>query len=199
MIVIVDYGVGNVASVKNMLARNGAECIVTGDAAKILNATKLILPGVGAFDAAMSRLNELHLVPVLQQFAASGKPLLGICLGAQILLQSSEEGKLEGLKLIEGKCIRFRTTSELKIPHMEWSDVKFVKSHPLSRFETDPRFYFVHSYHMECDDSKDILGVTNYGYEFTSAISRNNIMGVQFHPEKSHRFGSTLLQNFISL
>lgn len=198
MISIVDYGVGNVASVKNMLSKANAESQVTANHDAILQSTKLILPGVGSFDAAMERLNDLYLVKVIRDFAATGKPLLGICLGAQILMDSSEEGKLDGLKLISGRCVRFKV-DRLKVPHMGWGEVTFVQPHPLNNFDSDPRFYFVHSFHMTCNHSADVLAVTQYGYEFTSAICHENIMGVQFHPEKSHRFGMQILKNFAEL
>jgi glutamine amidotransferase len=198
MITIVDYGVGNVASVKNMLTKLGASSEISSNPDTILNSSKVILPGVGAFDAAMARLQDLDLARVVQEFASTGKPLLGICLGAQILLDSSEEGKLDGLGLISGKCLRFSGTN-IRVPHMGWSEVKFVKNHALNRFDVEPRFYFVHSYYMSCKDLDDVLGWANYNGEFVSAISRGNVMGVQFHPEKSHRFGMQLLKNFAEL
>src|SRR5579872_4788335 len=183
-----------------MLKRNGVASQMTIDATTILNADKIILPGVGAFDTAMSRLNELDLVKVVTQFAASGKPLLGICLGAQLLMESSEEGKLPGLGLIKGTCHYFKGIEPLRVPHMNWSDVKFMKPHPLFSFEDKfPRFYFTHSYHIVCAHAEDVAGTAMYGYEFTCAVNRNNVSGVQFHPEKSHRFGARLLQNFASL
>jgi glutamine amidotransferase len=198
MISIVDYGVGNIASVRNMLSKIGVDSQATSDTQTICNSSKLILPGVGSFNAAMQQLNDLNLTQTIRDFASTGKPLLGICLGAQLLLDSSEEGELSGLKLISGTCVKFKE-GDLKVPHMGWGDVKFTKPHPLNTFDYDPRFYFVHSYHMKCDQPEDVLGVTQYGHEFTSAISYNNIMGVQFHPEKSHRFGMQLLKNFTDL
>jgi len=199
MIAIVDYGIGNVASVKNMLYACGAESVLTSDRNSILNADKIILPGVGAFDTAMRRLRELQLVEVLKEYASTQKPLMGICLGSQLLLDKSEEGSEKGLGLISGNCKRFESSPSLKIPHMGWSEVHFTDTHPLVHFADVPRFYFVHSYYMVCDDADDILGTSSYGHDFASAIKRKNIFGFQFHPEKSHRFGMQLFKNFISL
>lgn len=199
MITIVDYGIGNIASVKNMLYKNGAESETSSDPEVILKSDKIILPGVGAFDTAVNKLDELNLIPIIREFAKSGKPLLGICLGAQLLLNKSEEGVRPGLQLIAGSCMRFSGIQPLRIPHMSWTDVTFVKQNPLTRFSDAPRFYFVHSYHMVCDRSDDVFGVANYGNDFTCAIAHDNIYGVQFHPEKSHRFGSQFLKNFVEL
>jgi glutamine amidotransferase len=200
MVTILDYGIGNVASVKNMLHHNGTAAETSSDPQRILESTHLLLPGVGAYDTAMARLRELNLVDVIRAFAESGKPLLGICLGAQLLMTSSEEGKLPGLNLIPGKCIRFSGIEPLRIPHMSWSDVSFTRKHPLVEFnDVLPRFYFVHSYHMVCDHPADILGEATYGYTFTCAVNRKNVSGVQFHPEKSHHYGATLLKNFAAL
>jgi glutamine amidotransferase len=200
MITIVDYGIGNVASVANMLAKNGAESLLTSDAQKIRSAEKLLLPGVGAFDTAMQKLNDLSLIESIREFAQQEKPLLGICLGAQLLMQSSEEGVLQGLGLIKGICKQFGDISPLRVPHMSWSEVAFTINHPLFSFEDqEPRFYFTHSYYMACTDETDIAGTATYGKTFTCAVRHQNIFGVQFHPEKSHRFGARLLQNFASL
>jgi imidazole glycerol-phosphate synthase subunit HisH len=199
MITIIDYGIGNVASVKNMLKACGTDCSVSHEPETILQSEKIILPGVGAFDEAMIQLNRLNLSAVIQEFALSDKPLLGICLGAQLLLDKSEEGEQEGLKLIPGYCKKFQSSKQLRVPHMGWSEVKFLKQHLLVEQPTTPRFYFVHSYYMVCSDVNDVLGVSEYGKEFVSVVNRKNIFGVQFHPEKSHRFGMQLLKNFVSL
>ncbi len=182
MITIVDYGIGNVASVANMLRKNGIESELTSDASKIQSAQKIILPGVGAFDTAMKKLQELNLITYLHEYANQGKLLLGICLGAQLLMESSEEGVLPGLGLIKGTCKHF-------------GDI-----HPLFNFDDwEPRFYFTHSYYLACAEEGDSAGTAIYGKAFTCATLQKNIFGVQFHPEKSHRFGSRLLQNFAAL
>jgi glutamine amidotransferase len=164
---------------------------------------KILLPGVGSFDNAMHKLEQLELVHPLRESAAAGVPLFGICLGMQLLSDGSEEGKLPGLGLISGRVRRFRFDTEqssLKIPHMGWNQVKTSKIHPLADgLESGGRFYFVHSYHYECEDPTDELFKTHYGYDFTSGVHRGNVMGVQFHPEKSHRFGMQLFKNFIGL
>jgi glutamine amidotransferase len=197
MITIVDYGIGNVASIQNMLHRVGVESLCSSDPHVILKADKLILPGVGAFDAAMDRLNELALPDVIRGYANSGKPLLGICLGAQLLMEGSEEGKREGLGLLRGTCRLFRDIQPLRVPHMSWSEVEIRRPHPLFRQEEiHPRFYFVHSYYMQCADQEDILATAVYGHPFAAAVARQQIWGVQFHPEKSHKFGFSLLRNF---
>jgi glutamine amidotransferase len=148
----------------------------------------------------MKKLQELNLVDCLKEYADQGKPLLGICLGAQLLMESSEEGDLSGLGLIKGTCKHFEDIHPLRVPHMSWSDVTFLVNHPLFNFDDwEPRFYFTHSYHLVCSEERDIAGTAVYGKPFTSATLHKNIFGVQFHPEKSHRFGSRLLQNFAAL
>lgn len=204
MIVIVDYGMGNIGSIVNMLKKCGSQCIVSSTADDIDNADRLILPGVGAFDTAIQNLNKIGLLPVLEKKVFGQKtPILGICLGMQIFAQNSEEGQLEGLGWIKGRVKRFSLgglENKNKIPHMGWNEVFIKKNHFL--FEglyEKARFYFVHSYHFVCESEGDILAQTLYGYEFVSAIQKDNILGVQFHPEKSHRFGLKLLYNFTRL
>jgi glutamine amidotransferase len=201
MITVVDYGVGNIGSVLNMIRKVGGQAVASGDCAAVRQATKILLPGVGSFDRAMERLSALGLAKVLRERAAAGVPLFGICLGMQLLADSSEEGTLEGLALIPGRVRRFVfPDSDLKIPHMGWNLVVPAKEHPMCiGLEARARFYFVHSYHFECADQSDVLFHTSYGGEFASGVQRNNVMGVQFHPEKSHRFGMQLLKNFIGL
>lgn len=200
IITIVDYGIGNVASVMNMLHKNGTPGQLSADANKILKSDKIILPGVGSFDAAMKRLSDLNLIEVIRAFSAAGKPMLGICLGAQLLMDSSEEGELKGLGLLKGTCKKFKGIEPLRIPHMGWSEVDFMKKVPIVTINiSQPRFYFAHSYHIMCENQNEVLGVSEYGYQFTSVVSSNNIFGVQFHPEKSHRYGAALLKNFASL
>lgn len=201
MITIIDYKTGNLGSIQNILKRIGENSVITSHKDEIARATKLILPGVGAFDTGMSNLAGLDLIDVLNEKVKVEKiPVLGICLGMQLLSGGSEEGSLPGLGWIDAESIRFRfeNSQEYKIPHMGWN---FIKQHKTSKlFEsmyTDPRFYFVHSYFLRVHDTKDILTSTTYEIVFTSAVERGNILGVQFHPEKSHKFGMKLLKNFV--
>ncbi len=202
MIVIVDYGMGNLGSIANMLKKVGAAAKISGDPAEISAAEKLILPGVGAFDHGMKNLSARGLVPLLNKRVREEKcPVLGICLGMQLLTRRSEEGTLPGLGWIAGETRRFQFADglgRLKIPHMGWNEAKPVSGALLfGGYAECPRFYFVHSYHVCCDDPADILATTSYGYEFVSAVRHDNILGTQFHPEKSHRFGLNLLKNFV--
>jgi glutamine amidotransferase len=203
MIVVVDYGAGNIGSVLNMLRKAGGEVLASARAEDLLGAQKIVLPGVGSFDHAVRRLQQLGLAESIRERAQAGVPLLGICLGMQLLAFASEEGELPGLGLIPGRVRHFTfeaNLSSLRIPHMGWNQVVTSKPHALAAgLETDTRFYFVHSYHYDCDDPADELFRTHHGYDFTSGIQRGNIMGVQFHPEKSHRFGMQLFKNFIAL
>jgi imidazole glycerol-phosphate synthase subunit HisH len=203
MITIIDYGVGNLASVRNMLKKCGIDSRFASDPTEILSADKLILPGVGAFDAAMQKILDSNLSEPIVEAAKKGTMILGICLGAQLLMERSEEGALSGLSLIAGECKKFDplSISPLRVPHMGWSDIVFRKpSHPLSHFEHQaPRFYFAHSYYLKCKNENDILAKASYGIEFTCGVVRENIMGVQFHPEKSHFFGASLLNNFAKM
>ncbi len=200
MIAIIDYGLGNLGSIANMLKVIGEKSVITSDAEKIKAADKLILPGVGAFDAGMSHLNESGLVDVIKSEAAAGKPILGICLGMQLLGLSSEEGELPGLGLIDFTCKRFDIPEEmgLKVPHMGWDVVDFKKQVPLlDGIEGRQRYYFVHSYHAMCKHYEDVMMTCDYGYEFACAVNKGNVYGVQFHPEKSHDFGMRLFENFV--
>ena len=203
MITIIDYGVGNLTSIKNMLKKCGAEVTITSDLALISNATKFVLPGVGSFDHGITNLRATPYFSILQEKVLQEKiPLLGICLGAQLLADSSEEGLLPGLGWIRGKIIRFNkermNAAHLKVPHMGWSDVNFQKSSALfTGMHADPRFYFVHSYHWECADPADELLSADYGYTFTAGVEKENILGLQFHPEKSHKYGLRVYENFV--
>lgn len=204
MIVVVDYGMGNLGSIANMLKKVGAKAMVSSDISVIESADKLILPGVGAFDNGMKNLSDLGLVPILSaKVIRDETPILGLCLGMQLFTQRSEEGNLPGLGWIEAETIRFKFDKDqpgLKIPHMGWNSIKIKR---LSRIFDDmyeePRFYFVHSYYVVCKNDRDVLATTCYGYEFASAVMRDNIVGTQFHPEKSHKFGMKLLKNFVEL
>lgn len=200
MIAIVDYDIGNVAAVANMLQRLGANCEITADPGKIELADKIILPGNGAFDACMCNLRASGLVPLLERRVLSDRvPLLGICVGAQMLGRGSEEGQEPGLGWIDMDVRRFPDIPDLRVPHMGWNQVGVrAARHPLARdMELDTRFYFVHSYYMAPVNTEDVLFTTDYRITFASGVARGNIVGVQFHPEKSHRFGKRLLGNFV--
>lgn len=200
MIAIIDYGLGNLGSIANMLEVVGADSIITDDPHDLMTADKLILPGVGAFDAGMSLLAEKRLIKPIIDETARGKPLLGICLGMQLLGRKSEEGILPGLSLIPFDNIKFRKTkgSNLKIPHMGWDLVSFTQNNPLTDNLTgEQRYYFVHSYNAVCDNPANELMSCNYGCSFSAAVFKDNVYGVQFHPEKSHDFGMALLKNFV--
>jgi glutamine amidotransferase len=201
MITIIDYKTGNLGSIQNILRRIGEDSVVTTDKNEIARATKLILPGVGAFDTGMRNLTELNLVEILNKKVILEKiPVLGICLGMQLLSKRSEEGLLPGLGWIDAETVRFRFEDgmEYKIPHMGWNFIKQHKAGGLfNNMYPGTRFYFVHSYFFRANNPEDILTSTTYGIEFTSAVERGNILGVQFHPEKSHKFGMKLLKNFV--
>jgi len=203
VIVIVDYQMGNLGSIGNMLKKLGARAVITSEAARLMRADKLILPGVGAFDNGMQNIERLGLRPLLDKKVLEEKtPILGICLGMQLITRRSQEGSLPGLGWVEADTVRFgfNPNGKLKIPHMGWNHIIPNGAHPLfTGLESEARFYFVHSYHAACDRKEDVLAFTSHGYEFAAAIGRGNIMGTQFHPEKSHKFGLKLLDNFIRL
>jgi glutamine amidotransferase len=202
MIVIIDYNTGNLSSIKNLMKKLGFDAEITSDKSIISSASKLILPGVGHFDYGMRNLKSLGLIEVLNKRVLIDKvPILGICLGAQLLTKGSEEGSEPGLGWISGFTVAFdksRVGNRLKVPHMGWSDVIFKPESGLFKgFSEVPRFYFVHSYHLVCDHAADELTHCNHGYDFVAGVEHENILGVQFHPEKSHRFGMRLIDNFI--
>ena len=201
MIAILDYGLGNLGSIANMLKVIGEKPRITNDKAVVNNADGVILPGVGAFDSGMSKLVETGLIDAIKESIQKGKPVLGICLGMQMLGKRSEEGNLPGLNLIPFECKRFCfDNTELKIPHMGWDIVDIKKAHPLVKdLKGTQRYYFVHSFHAVCEDEANILMTCDYGYKFAAAVIKENVMGVQFHPEKSHDFGLALLKNFVAM
>lgn len=201
MISIIDYGMGNLGSVLNMFKRIGAEATITSDFDEIRSSSKILLPGVGSFDRAMERINSTGLRELLDhEVLHKKKPILGICLGMQLLTNGSEEGKLPGLGWIPGNTIRFPNFPNLRIPHMGWNIVKQSTPSPLlTDLPLDSRFYFVHSYFVRVDNEENSILKCKYGVEFDAALQNDNIFGAQFHPEKSHRFGMHLLRNFANI
>lgn len=199
-----DYGLGNLGSMKNMLKKLNANVIISESSKDIKSANKLILPGVGAFDNGMSNLIEMGLIEVLEQKVLKEKvPILGVCLGMQLLTNKSEEGEKNGLGWINAETIKFKFDSsdrKYTIPHMGWNFINQTKeSRLLENLPEQPRFYFTHSFFIKCNDSSDELTTTVYNKKFISSFQKDNIYGVQFHPEKSHKYGMKLLQNFIEL
>lgn len=201
MIVVIDYQMGNPGSIINMLKRIGVKAELSNNVDVIQNAEKLILPGVGSFDEGMRKLQSLGLVSVLNEAVLKHrKPILGICLGMQLMGVASDEGSLPGLSWLKFRNIKFKLdeSNTLKVPHMGWNTVTINKEHPVLRDSDDqPRYYFVHSYHAVCENKQDILLESDYGYTFVAAVANENVCGVQFHPEKSHRFGMKLLKNYV--
>jgi glutamine amidotransferase len=201
-LVIVDYGIGNVRSIANMLRSASLDAVVSADADVIRRASKLIIAGVGAFDAGMSNLNERGLVPILREAVFENHiPVLGICLGMQLLMRGSEEGSLEGLGWIDGRSLRLRSNgaAPIKIPHMGWNEIQPVNASPLlTGLDENARFYFAHSYAVECANPDDVVATTVHGSAFPAIVAHGRVCGFQFHPEKSHRYGRRLLENFVA-
>jgi glutamine amidotransferase len=202
MIIIVNYGMGNLGSIANMLKKAGHRAIISGDLDEIERAKKLIIPGVGAFDNGMINLSQLNLIEILNRKVMEEKvPTLGLCLGLQLFSTKSEEGNLPGLGWMDMETAHFNfpeNNSHLKIPHMGWNTIEIMYGqHPLLEgLDHESRFYFVHSFHLKTSNPALVLAQTEYGYSFPSILGKDNLMGVQFHPEKSHRFGMQLLKNF---
>jgi len=201
LITIVDYGVGNLGSIINMLKKVGVKAGIASDPALLKQAEKLILPGVGAFDAGMKKLMDTGLAELLNELVLEKKiPVLGLCLGMQLMTKRSAEGAEAGLGWLDAETIRFKFGAEnahLKVPHMGWNTLEIRRPHPLvAELGAEARFYFVHSYHVVCAEEDDVVAYTDYGYPLAAVISKDNIMGAQFHPEKSHKFGMQLLKNF---
>lgn len=198
MIAIIDYGMGNLHSVSKAVERLGYTTVISANADEILAADAAILPGVGAFGDAMQQLVSTGLADVVKQFVATGKPLLGICLGMQLLFQSSEEhGFNEGLNLIDGKVVRFQ--GEFKIPHMGWNKISFKQASPIFNGLEEGYVYFVHSFHAKLTNSENLLADTDYYGPVTAIVNKDNVFGMQFHPEKSGDLGMKLLENFLAL
>ena len=203
MITIIDYGVGNIRAYINLYERINVKIKVAYNAADLKSATKIILPGVGAFDYAMTRLNSSGMRETITELVLVKKlPIIGICVGMQMLGDVSEEGELPGLGWIPGKIKLFDSnslSSERRLPHMGWNNISHNSDNLFGSVDLNNRFYFLHSYYFECENQDDILATTEFGVNFTSAIKKDNIYGVQFHPEKSHVNGVQLLKNFANI
>ena len=204
MIALIDYGVGNIRAFANIYKRLDIPVKIARSVEDLTDATKLILPGVGAFDHAMEQLEQSGMRPRLDELVIQNKlPVVGICVGMQMLAQSSDEGNLPGLNWIDASVKKFdesKISYSTHLPHMGWNDVKPVKENGILKgLETDAKFYFLHSYYFHCNDPRDTIATTDYGIEFACAVNNNNIYGVQFHPEKSHQYGICLLNNFANL
>lgn len=201
MTAIIDYQAGNIGSIKNMLKKIGYESVITSSREEILTANHIILPGVGSFDYGMAKLMEMDLVSVLNEKKKVGTPILGICLGAQLMCSCSEEGKLLGLDWIKGEVKKFPTNvsgEKFTVPHIGWDIVQQTKESKLFEgVEKPSRFYFVHSYYIQCYQQEHVLTLNEYSCMYHSAFEHDNVLGVQYHPEKSHKFGKQLLKNFI--
>ena len=201
-VLIIDYGMGNIGSIRNMLRYVGARAEVVTQPDQLVDACGIILPGVGHFDRAMGNLRQTGMADALNEVARRASvPVLGICLGMQLMCKSSEEGTEQGFGFFDAVVRRFsfEANSRLKVPHMGWNEVAVRQPNTVLGDETPPwsRYYFVHSYYVSCENSEDVIGTTRFGIEFVSAIRCRNLVGVQFHPEKSHRFGMQLFRNFV--
>jgi glutamine amidotransferase len=202
MTTIINYNLGNPKSIKNMLSYLGIDAVISDDLNALKAADRLILPGVGHFAHGMNQLQNLGISDIIKEHAFKAqRPILGICLGMQLMTNFSEEGEVNGLGLIDSQTNKLQLQNKsLKIPHMGWNVVSWQKeSQVLDGLSENSRYYFVHSYIVECNNEHDILGTTKYGQDFVSAFQHDNIIGMQFHPEKSHRFGMELIKNFVKL
>lgn len=204
MITIIDYGIGNIFAFQNVYKRLNIPTKIAKTAKDLNEVGKLVLPGVGAFDYAMMRLNDSGMRERLDQLVIEEKkPVIGICVGMQMMANGSDEGKLEGLKWVDARVKKFDESTIkhiTKLPHMGWNDVVPEKEHPLfAGLEENALFYFLHSYYFHCANESDSIATSDYGINFTSSINRNNIYGIQFHPEKSHHYGEILLHNFAKI
>ena len=201
-IVIIDYGMGNLRSVYNKCSRVGYKALISSDIEVVSKAKKLILPGVGHYSNGMRKIEEMGLLNVLNQRVIKDKiPILGICLGMQLFTNHSEEGDVKGFGWIDAQTVRFKISDKRwKIPQMGWNSLIQKKESPiLKELDTSHLYYFVHSYHLVCNNKSDVLTTSYYGYEFVSSVEKENIFGVQFHPEKSHEWGEHILQNFLKI
>lgn len=205
MITLIDYGVGNIFAFQNVYKRLNIPTRIAKSSDDLIESEKLILPGVGSFDYAMNRLNFSGMRETLDELVLEKKiPIIGICVGMQMMGNRSDEGKLEGLKWIDSEILKFDEKlikQRTKLPHMGWNDVSPIKKdHPLFKgLENNAIFYFLHSFYFKCNNKEESIAISDYGISFTSAVNRNNIYGIQFHPEKSHQYGEKLLHNFANL
>lgn len=201
--VIVNYNTGNIGSIANMLKKIGHKAIITNNPDTIANANKIIIPGIGSFNNGMFQLSSLNLLDILNRKVLHDKvPVLGICLGMQLMCQKSEEGTVPGLSWVDAEVIRFRNSDlfpNMRIPNIGWNELKFENKSKLFTDIDNPKFYFLHSYHLNMVKSYITISTSHYHYDFISVIEQENILGVQFHPEKSHKYGMKLLKNFIEL
>lgn len=202
-IVILDYGMGNLGSIQNMLQYLGEDAVITSELSVIEKADKLILPGVGSFDAGMAQLESAGMMGLLKEMVDNQKkPILGICLGMQLMTKGSEEGKSEGLGWLDASTHKFDFSQEsgLRVPHMGWNHISVTRAHELvADLDEEPRYYFVHSYYISANNPADVIATASHGHTFVAIMSKDNIMGCQFHPEKSHRYGMMLLKNFAKI
>jgi len=204
MITIIDYGVGNIFAFQNVYKRLDIPTKIAKTSQDLADAEKLILPGVGSFDYAMNQLNDSGMREKLDELVLEKKvPVIGICVGMQMMGNRSDEGKLEGLKWIDSEILKFDESliqQRTKLPHMGWNDVTPVNNHPLFiGLEKEAIFYFLHTFYFKCKNETESIAISNYGISFSSAVNRDNIYGIQFHPEKSHQYGEKLLNNFANL
>lgn len=204
MITIIDYGVGNIFAFQNVFQRLSIPTKIARNSDDLSDAAKLLLPGVGSFDYAMSQLNSSGMRNKLDELVLDKKiPVIGICVGMQMMGKLSDEGKLEGLKWIDAEILKFDESlinHRTKLPHMGWNDVNPIKNHPLfNGLENGAVFYFLHSYYFKCNNNIESIACSDYGISFSSAVNKENIYGIQFHPEKSHQYGEKLLHNFAKL
>jgi glutamine amidotransferase len=204
MITLIDYGVGNIFAFQNVYKRLNIPTKIAKTAADLEDAQKLILPGVGAFDYAMGQLNTSGMRQKLDELVLEKKiPIIGICVGMQMMGNRSDEGTSKGLQWIDADVLKFDESliqQRTKLPHMGWNDVSPITGHPLFKgLEQDAIFYFLHSYFFKCNKQEDSIAISDYGISFTSAVNSNNVYGIQFHPEKSHQYGEKLLHNFAQL
>ena len=198
---ILNLGFNNIRSLDNVMSRLENKSIVIDKPVPLKDVERLIIPGLGNFDSSINKIKSNGLFDFLNDFKNTERPILGICLGAHIMMESSEEGKLDGLSWFKGKVNKFKFNNniKLKIPHMGWNKILDTKNRIFNKIDNDHRFYFAHSYYIECDMKENVIGTTLYGEKFESVIQNNNVIGVQFHPEKSYKDGERIFKNFFKL